>query len=370
MPRLATRLPISVLILVLVSGCAGTGVGGSSSPSLGTLPSAADPGTPRATVLPSPVSTPTGSLAEPTAAGRIVFYDDRIASPRQQIYIENADGTNVQHLVDSDFDDAKPVLSPDGRTIAFTRYALDGAPRSKDAGVFLVNVDGTGLRQLDTDTEDVSWSRDGKQLVETRALFGSGSTPDNVALWVMNADGSGAHQVTLKGITCLDVCANGAQDNRAVWSPDGKRLLFTRDTYTSPEQFALFTVAIDGSDLRRVTPAGLNADGAAWSPDGSLIAFQTPPEANEGGEQNIEVIHPDGSGLAALTAHLSSSAIGRQGTNHASWSPDGSQIVFSHDPGLNGVADLFVMDRDGSNLHVIAETALNENAPAWGRFPN
>jgi Tol biopolymer transport system component len=114
----------------------------------------------------------------------------------------------------------------------------------------------------------------------------------------------------------------------------------------------------------------MNADDAAWSPDGSLIAFQSPPEANQGGEQNIYVIHPDGTGLKQLTAHLSLDPNGKQGTNHAWWSPDGSQIVLSHNPGLNGVADLFVMNRDGSDLHVIAATPLNENAPFWGQLPS
>jgi Tol biopolymer transport system component len=116
-----------------------------------------------------------------------------------------------------------------------------------------------------------------------------------------------------------------------------------------------------------VTPKGFEVDDAAWSPDGTQILFQSPPEANQGGEQNIYTIHPDGSGLAPLTAHLSSAG-GRQGTNHASWSPDGRQIVFSHNPGMNDVADLFVMDRDGANVRPIAATALNENGPAWGRM--
>ena len=45
------------------------------------------------------------------------------------------------------------------------------------------------------------------------------------------------------------------------------------------------------------------------------------------------------------------------------------QIVFSHFPSAGGVSDLFVMNRDGSELRVLAATALNENGPVWGPLP-
>jgi dipeptidyl aminopeptidase/acylaminoacyl peptidase len=107
-----------------------------------------------------------------------------------------------------------------------------------------------------------------------------------------------------------------------------------------------------------------------WSPDGSLIVFQSPPEANQGGEQNIFTIHPDGTGLTQLTAHLSSEADGKQGTFHPSWSPDGSQIVFIHNPGTNGVGDLWVMNADGTDLHLLVATGLNETGVFWGPSPS
>jgi TolB protein len=380
MQRYAARFACLTLTLVLVGACAEgvtTPVSTRSPSSIPTgSPSAATP-QPSAVAISSISPTATPAPSATTLTGQIVFYDDRAAGSHQQIYIEPADGTDVRQLVVSDFDDAKPQLSPDGKSVAFTRYAPDSS------NIFVVNVDGSGLREIDKAScvkpcggdEDVAWSPDGTQFAVTRDLFDafpltSTSTPYNVGLWLIRADGSGAHQITLKGRICNNVCPGGAQDNRAAWSPDGKRLVFTRDTYTSPEEFGIFTIANDGSDLRRVTPEGMNVDDPVWSPDGSLILFQSPPEANQGGEQNIYTIHPDGTGLKQLTAHLSSDAEGKQGTNHAWWSPDGSKIVFSHNPGMNDVADLFVMDRDGSDLHAIAETPLNENAPVWGRSPS
>ncbi len=302
------------------------------------------------------------------AEGHIVFFDDAVASPHRQVYIERADGSDVRRLVVSDYDDVKPRLSPDGRTVAFTRYG------PVVSTIVLVNVDGTNERIIDEIScakacggdEDVSWSPDGTQLVVTRNLTdpSTSQTPVNIGIWLMHADGSGARQLTLTKLICPNVCKGGAQDNQGAFSPDGKRLVLRRDTYTSPEQYGIFTVALDGSDLRRVTPESMTVDDPAWSPDGTLIAFQSPPEPTQGVEQDIYTIHPDGTGLTKLTG-----GIGHGGSNGPAWSPDGSQIVFSHFPSTNGMSDLFVMNRDGSDLHLLAPTALNENGPNWGPLP-
>ena len=146
-----------------------------------------------------------------------------------------------------------------------------------------MNVDGTGLKEIDRAScikpcggdEDVSWSPDGTELAMTRNLFDlrhtlALETPYNVAIWLMRADGSGAHQVTLKELICRNVCKGGAQDNQAAWSPDGRRLVFTSGhLHLSRSSTAIFTIALDGSDLRRVTPETMNVDDPAWSPDGT-----------------------------------------------------------------------------------------------------
>lgn len=255
--------------------------------------------------------------------------------------------------------------------------------------ILVVGSDGSGLHQLTpsgcpvdrvcTDgVEGHAWSHDGSRIVFTRAIF-SKATPGhalgadfaNVGLWIMNSDGSGAHQTTQAGINCPNACAGGAQDDQACWSPDGKRIVFLRDTYTSPEQFGIFTVALDGSDLRRVTPTTMNVNDPDWSPDGSQIVFQSPPEPVPSGEENIYTIHPDGSGLVQLTAHLSSFSGGGQGTFHPSWSPDGSHIVFSHTPGsLPDRAALFVMTADGGDVHLLGTTNSIRTRRSGGRHRN
>jgi Tol biopolymer transport system component len=69
-----------------------------------------------------------------------------------------------------------------------------------------------------------------------------------------------------------------------------------------------------------------------------------------------------------LTAGLPLWPDGGQATYHPTWSPDGSQILFSHAPATGDFADLYVMNPDGSNLHVLAATTLAENHATWGGF--
>jgi TolB protein len=134
--------------------------------------------------------------------------------------------------------------------------------------------------------------------------------------------------------------------------------------YGSPDRFEIDTIAVDGTDQRRVTPIGLDSNDPSYSPDGVLILFQSPQDAIGGVEMDIYSIHPDGSGLTKLTPGL-----GGLASTHPSWSPEGTRILFCHAPsGPNG-GDLFVMNRDGTDLHVLAVTPLNENGAFWGSPP-
>jgi Tol biopolymer transport system component len=295
------------------------------------------------------------------AAGQIAFDNDPLTSGHLQLYIEGADGSNVRKLVTSNSDDFFPTFSPDSRWLVFTRES------GTSDRIFAVAADGSKLTQLKPGgcpsrcadaVEGHPWSPDGSQIVFTRNIFvGSAKVPVQVELWIMNADGSGAHPLTHESTHG----PGAAQDDGAAWSADGKRVVYVHDTYGPPDRYEIWTVAADGTDPRRVTPVGLDSASPGWSPDGALIVFQSPPEALSGVVQGIYTIHPDGTALTLLTPHL-----GGLASNGPSWSPDGKQIVFSHAPSGPLGGDLFVMNRDGSDLHVLAVTPLNENGASWG----
>src|SRR5437879_2987739 len=122
------------------------------------------------------------------------------------------------------------------------------------------------------------------------------------------------------------------------WSPDGTRLLYTRNEMPGSR---VYTIGLDGSAPRPLTPSGGFDFGPAWSPDGTKIAFSAPA---------LVVMNADGSDRRQLT---------QIGTESPSWSPDGTSIAFGGFRtypqyvsrfGVPSREDVFVIRADGLGL--------------------
>ncbi|MFT7559377.1 MAG: Tol biopolymer transport system component [Flavobacteriales bacterium] len=97
-----------------------------------------------------------------------------VSAASSQIVESNSSNANVLTLTDSEFDDYKPVYSPDGSMIAFFRVFdyQDFNVNSWLTKICVINSDGTGFRELTTaaDTNwNPMWTRDGtNQIIFTR----------------------------------------------------------------------------------------------------------------------------------------------------------------------------------------------------------
>ena len=129
---------------------------------------------------------------------QIVFASDRDGD--KEIFIMDADGTNIHQLTSNEENEEFPDWSPDGEEIVFT------SNRYGDEEIFLMNIDGTNLRQL-TSNNGMStypdWSPDGSQIT-----FSSNRDGD-FEIWIMDADGSNQQQLTF----------NEVEEFIPVWSP-------------------------------------------------------------------------------------------------------------------------------------------------------
>ena len=364
----------TILLLVLaVAGCGLAAAPTSTPSSSGSGPSAAPSASPRPALSAAPTVIPSA----PRLDGQIVFEDAGHDFQGTQVWIEDADGSNVRKVVSDAFTDGGVSLSPDGTRVAFYRAKPDGSD------IVIANIDGSDLHELglgksatprwngrqgcDAGPEGDAWSPDGTRIAVTVVCFDPAMNAVRAGLWTIRVDGTDAREVTHHGpakLVAPNTWERHLADHRASWSPDGRELVFERiDASPTEERAAIFTIGVDGKRLHQVTPWALDGNDPDWSPDGTLIAFNASAEPSP--TQNIYTIDRDGSGLTKLTTYDEAG----QATYHPSWSPDGSQLLFAHSPSTGGWADFFVMDRDGGNPHVIARTALHENHGQWGRSP-
>lgn len=171
-----------------------------------------------------------------------------------------------------------PEISPDGKTIAFTRFFID----PERPTTWLIDRDGANPREVSADRAiDPTWSPDGEQI-----LFAS--VVDNLSqLFVINVDGSGLRQVShlpdLRG--------------RSDWSP-----LNLIVTYSGkPWARELFVMNPDGSEQHQISPAGGNSQGPSFSSDGQWVAFTSYFDKYEVHGCEIYIMRVDGTDLRRLT---------------------------------------------------------------------
>jgi Tol biopolymer transport system component len=126
------------------------------------------------------------------------------------IWTMRPDGSDQQPLVNGN----SAHWSPDGKQLVFS------APSAgSDGDLFVVNADGTGLRHLmatPTIEWPGDWSPDGRKILFTRSFSDTSSD-----LYVMNVDGTGVRRLThARGIE-----ADGS------WSPDGSRIVYASNRF-------------------------------------------------------------------------------------------------------------------------------------------
>jgi uncharacterized repeat protein (TIGR01451 family) len=245
---------------------------------------------PGSTHLPTdqdPVWSPDGT--------RIAFASDRDQFGNLDIYVMNADGTDVERLTDDAADDVEPSWSPNGNSIAFT------SDRTGDAEIFVVSTDvgDTPVNLTNSPSLDIepAWSPDGSKIAFTTDR--DSEAGGELDIHVMNADGTGTP------VNLTDRPGEpgaGAQDHDAAWSPDGDDIAFTRfQNTTAGTDIRVWVMDADGTDQNALTDGATADSKPAWSPDGELIAFTRVVQPTVPAE--VFVVNTDGTGATNLTNH-------------------------------------------------------------------
>ncbi len=194
------------------------------------------------------------------------------------IYMADLEGNIVKRLTDDNGYDAEAVLSPDGTMIAFTSM------RSGDMDIWIMDVDGSNKRQI-THTYGYDggafFSHDSKKLVfrafhpeteEEKAeyqyyLDRNLVAPSRMELFTVNVDGTDMKQITNLG--------------KANWAPyfhpSNEKIIFSSNHHmTEPgHDFQIFIIDIDGKNLQQVTYESYFNSFPMFSPDGTQLVFSS-----------------------------------------------------------------------------------------------
>jgi len=194
-----------------------------------------------------------------------------------------------------------PRFSPDGKRIALTIAA------SGSADVWIFDIASNTLSRVTREgsrNDRAEWTPDGKRLIYT-----SVGRRDLTAIWMQNADLSGDAQL-LEG-------RKGVQTLEGIVSPDNQTLVFRS---TSPEHpHDIWYRALAGDTTRRPFAIGPSTEYAPrFSPNGKWLAYGSNRDGTS--QVYVEPFPPTG-------AHYQ---VTDQGGIAPLWSPDGSRIYYAN----------------------------------------
>lgn len=269
----------------------------------------------------------------------------------------------VTHSGQNEFD---PAISPDARAIAYEVAASEDATPHVEVMALKDGENGSSgaieYSSKDTIGLEPAWMPDGSGLIFVSRTMGSpiglvqtiGQRPDRTAFlaaagnpsllaeWpAVSPDG----KTMAMSLMNIDVFQTGWRTSRSfghfgralglsdligtgvtvlgdgtspAWSPDGKRIAFSRTTHGHAH---LFVADADGKNLQQITD-GLGDDLApSWSPHGRSLAFCSAHGRDHFTQANLFAVRADGSGLVQLTE-------GDRLVGRPTWAKDG--FVYFH----------------------------------------
>ncbi|RPI21163.1 MAG: M28 family peptidase [Acidobacteria bacterium] len=176
-----------------------------------------------------------GYTAQLSEKDKAIFEKD--PSYMMDIYLMNADGSNVRKVTQERGYDGGPFFNRDGSKICWRRFNEDGSK----AEIYLMNADGSNQRRI-TNMDAMSWAPffhpSGDYLIFATNLHGF----TNFELYLVDPDGKSQP---------VRVTTTEGFDGLPVFSPDGRRLVWTSNRNLG-RNAQLFTADWNDAEARRL----------------------------------------------------------------------------------------------------------------------
>lgn len=287
-----------------------------------------------------------------------IFRFDAVTGNGQQITHFPKGVSNLPHAVS---------VSDDGQWLAFiSRSDLTGQNHDASAEIFVMHPDGSALAQVTNDPAVNAGSVTALALSGSanRIAFLSNSNPlgtnagSKLQVFVVNFDGSGLRQLT-------SATVSSSRWGTLSISDDGERIAFsTRANLTGGNadgSFEVFAVQADGTNLRQISSgSSLDSELPAVAGNGSRIVFSSDGNltgANADGGWELFAVNWDGTGLGQLTNSASPYVYSAD----PSVTDDGEDVVFISDntsgSNADGNREIWRVKKDGTGLTQITNTS-------------
>lgn len=274
---------------------------------------------------------------------------------------------------------SNPQISPDGEKIIYERHQFDIMTDRRFINLWSVAFSGDQHKALTSGKNNygnVDWDPDGTRIAYTSTEEGASQI---FIYWLESGETA--------SITNLTESPGNLQ-----WSPDGEYILFTKNveatkpsigTFPGPPEGAewespakviehvtyrqdgagfvdlsyshIFLISADGGSPRQLTSGNYNHNSPSWSPEGHSIIFTADRSGNESLDSNNAQIYE----IDIESEELTQRTDKRGPHQNPVISPDGSYISFTgYEDEFTGyqLTELYIMDRDGSDLRVISDS--------------
>ena len=188
---------------------------------------------------------------------RIVFVDESGPKDRRikRLALMDQDGANVRYLTNGQDLVLTPRFSPTTQEVTYMSYAGGGEP-----SVYLLNVE-SGQRELVGNFPGMTFaprfSPDGQQVIMSLQQEG------NANIFAMD----------LRTRRTTRLTDDAAIDTSPSYSPDGRQIVFESDRGGSQQ---IYVMGSDGSNPHRISFGEGSYSTPVWSPRGDLSAFWAP----------------------------------------------------------------------------------------------